>query len=66
MWLISDEATVTGMTEWERQKEVEDFHRAAALYGRPMSTMMASRFTSAQYADDAKDVDMTPKTEVKY
>ena len=32
------------MTEWERDRERNEFHRAAALY-RPMSGLMASRFT---------------------
>ena len=32
------------MTEWEREREKAEFFRAAALY-RPMSGLMAARFT---------------------
>ena len=39
------------LTEWETQKEVGEFLRAAQLY-RPLSSVMASRFTRAQYDDD--------------
>ncbi|OQV23523.1 G patch domain-containing protein 1 [Hypsibius exemplaris] len=34
----------SSMTEWEREREKGEFHRAAALY-RPMSGLMAARFT---------------------
>jgi len=39
------------MTEWEREREKEEFIRASKLY-KPMSSMMASRFTSAKYSDN--------------
>ena len=45
------------MTEWEREKEREDFARASVLF-RPLSTMMASRFTSAKFADNQKNVEL--------
>jgi len=40
-------------TEWEREREREEFAQAARLY-RPLSAMMASRFTRAKYDDDEK------------
>jgi len=38
-------------TEWEREREREEFAQAARLY-RPVSAMIASRFTRAKYDDD--------------
>jgi len=38
-------------TEWEREREREEFAQAARLY-RPLSAMIASRFTCAKYDDD--------------
>ena len=52
-----DEVPVGSMTEWEREREMEEFSRAATLY-KPLSFTMAARFTSAQFSDDAKTVDM--------
>ena len=52
------------MTEWELSKESEDFARAASLY-RPLSVTMASRFTSAKYADSEKDVKLPDMSEVR-
>nr|KAG5708980.1 hypothetical protein BaRGS_004619 [Batillaria attramentaria] len=40
------------MTEWERQREREEFAKAAKLY-RPLSNMMASRFTRGAFIDDS-------------
>jgi len=40
-------------TEWEREREREEFAQAARLY-RPLSAMIASRFTRAKYDDDDK------------
>ena len=40
-------------TEWEREREREEFAQAARLY-RPVSAMIASRFTRAKYDDDDK------------
>ncbi|XP_067651319.1 G patch domain-containing protein 1-like [Haliotis asinina] len=45
------------MTEWEIEREKEEFARAAKLY-KPLSTMMATRFTTAKYADDLDTVEM--------
>jgi len=42
---------VVHTTEWEREREREEFTQAARLY-RPLSTMIASRFTRAKYDDD--------------
>ena len=39
------------MTEWERQREQEEFSKAAKIY-RPLSSMMASRFTRGAFIDD--------------
>eukprot|EP00741_Cyanophora_paradoxa_P015085 tig00020848_g14556.t1 len=36
-----------GMTEFERQREQEDFVKAALFFSRPMADIMASRFTSS-------------------
>jgi G patch domain-containing protein 1 len=40
-------------TEWEREREREEFAQAARLY-RPLSAMIATRFTRAKYDDDDK------------
>lgn len=40
----------TSMTEWEKQREQEEFRRAAVIY-KPLSTSMASRFVSAKHSD---------------
>ena len=45
----------SGLTEWEREREKEEFARAAALY-RPLNTTMAARFTTAKHADDHRTV----------
>jgi len=42
------------MTEWERDREKEEFVQAARLF-RPLSTMITSRFTRAKYDDDDKE-----------
>ena len=39
------------MTEWERQRENEEFTRAANLY-RPLSGLMATRFVSTKHKDE--------------
>lgn len=41
----------SGLTEWEREREKEEFARSAALY-RPLNSTMAARFTSAKQPDD--------------
>ena len=40
------------MTEWEKEREKEEFARASILF-RPMSTSIASRFTRATYPIDS-------------
>lgn len=40
-----------GITEWERQRGRSELTRAAGLH-KPVSSMMASRFVSAQYKDE--------------
>lgn len=51
------------MTEWEKEREKEEFSRAAKLY-KPLSTMMASRFTSAKYTDDLDTAEMPADPQV--
>ena len=45
----------SGLTEWEREREKEEFARSAALY-RPLNSTMAARFTSAKHQDDHRVV----------
>ena len=45
----------SGLTEWEREREQEEFSRSAALY-RPLNTTMAARFTTAVHSDDHRTV----------
>ncbi|XP_038067893.1 G patch domain-containing protein 1-like [Patiria miniata] len=47
----------SNMTEWERQREAEEFVRASALY-RPLSSMMATRFVTAKHKDEEETVDV--------
>ncbi|XP_077982414.1 G patch domain-containing protein 1-like [Glandiceps talaboti] len=51
----SDSIPSGSMTEWEREHEKEEFARAASLY-KPLSSMIAARFTSAKYSDDTEMV----------
>ncbi|KAK6185830.1 hypothetical protein SNE40_007977 [Patella caerulea] len=55
------EITSGHMTEWEREREKDEFIRASKLY-KPLSNMMASRFTTAKFDDETKTVDI-PKEE---
>lgn len=50
------------LTEWEIQREKEEFARANRLY-TPMSKMMSSRFTTAQYGDDEQNVKLPETSE---
>ena len=43
------------MTEWEKEREMEEFSRAAILY-RPMSASISSRFTRGSNAEDSASV----------
>ncbi len=52
-----DEIPLGSMTEWEREREQEEFARAASLY-RPLSFTMATRFTHAQFSDDVDTVEL--------
>ena len=61
---LLDVPDMSGLTEWEKAKEKEDFARAAMLY-RPLSNMMASRFTTAKYADHEKDVQLPDTNAVR-
>lgn len=59
-------AAVDSRTEWEKQQEMEEFSRAASLYHKPMSGLMASRFVRAKHTDDADDTHEVPaETEVR-
>ena len=51
------------MTDWERQREREEFMRAYQLY-KPMSGFMASRFTRGEHEDTLDSTIIPPKTEV--
>ncbi|AWP01022.1 putative G patch domain-containing protein 1-like isoform 2 [Scophthalmus maximus] len=44
----------SGMTEWERSREREEFVRASILY-RPSSSSLTARFTSAKHDEDDGD-----------
>ena len=46
------------LTEWEAAQEREEFARAAQMY-RPLTTLMASRFTRAQFNDEDKNSEET-------
>lgn len=50
------------MTEWEREREMEEFSKAARFY-KPMTSMMASRFTRAKFHDDEDKVEMPAQEE---
>lgn len=53
----------SSMTEWEREREKGEFFRAAALY-RPMSGLMAARFTRAQTEEVSNEVEVSVDTGV--
>lgn len=53
------------MTEWEREREIEEFSKAARFY-KPMTSMMASRFTRAKFHDDEDKVEMPAQEEVTH
>lgn len=50
------------MTEWERKREMEEFSKAARFY-KPMTSMMASRFTRAKFHDDEDKVELPAQEE---
>ena len=49
------------MTEWERDKEREEFTKAAKLY-KPLIGLMAHRFTTAKYLDEVDKADIPDET----
>ena len=49
-------ASASHMTEWESSREYDEFNRAENLY-RPVTGVMASRFTTAKYEDSHKSLD---------
>jgi len=60
LWVYYDDLFIADIptdgihtTEWEREREREEFSQAARLY-RPLAAMIASRFTRAKYDDDDK------------
>ncbi|XP_040893988.1 G patch domain-containing protein 1 isoform X2 [Toxotes jaculatrix] len=48
----------SGMTEWERSREREEFVRASILY-RPTSSSLSSRFTRAKHQEDDDAVEVS-------
>ncbi|XP_067441518.1 G patch domain-containing protein 1 isoform X1 [Thunnus thynnus] len=48
----------SGMTEWERSREREEFVRASILY-RPTSSSLSSRFTRAKNQEDDNTVEVS-------
>lgn len=57
-----NEIAASHMTEWEKDREKEEFSKAAMFY-KPMTSMMATRFTRAKYHDDDEKAKM-PAQEV--
>lgn len=45
------------MTEWEREREKEEFIKAGKMY-KPLAGMIASRFTRAKFDDTVETVDV--------
>lgn len=65
--LISDayeEVSEGHMTEWEKEREKEEFIRAAKMY-KPLAGMIASRFTRAKFEDSVETVDVPREEGVK-
>ena len=54
-----------GQTEWETEREREEFVRAAKLY-KPLAGMMAMRFTTGKQQDDGNQVDVKVEENVGY
>ncbi|XP_063439673.1 G patch domain-containing protein 1-like isoform X2 [Mytilus trossulus] len=51
------EVTEGHMTEWEREREKEEFIKAGKMY-KPLAGMIASRFTRAKFDDAVETVDV--------
>lgn len=45
------------MTEWEKQREKEEFQRAAVIY-RPLSTSLSSRFISSSILENDREIEV--------
>ena len=54
-----------GQTEWETEREREEFGRAAKLY-KPLAGMMAMRFTTGKQQDDSNQMDVKVEENVGY
>lgn len=54
---VQDDSSSSHMTEWEKEREREEFAKAAHLF-QPLSNMMASRFTRAKHDDDEQEVNL--------
>lgn len=52
------------MTEWEKEREKEEFIRASKMY-KPLAGMIASRFTRAKFEDTIETVDVALDEGVK-
>ena len=52
-----------GKTEWETEREREEFARAAKLY-KPLAGMMAMRFTTGTQQEDDTKVDVKVEEKV--
>ena len=50
-------SSAANLTEWETSREREEFMRASQLY-RPITGVMASRFTTAQYEDGNESLEV--------
>ena len=64
VYVSDDDIDSSGLTEWERDHEKEEFARAAHMY-KPLSNLMASRFTRGKYDEDDK-VDVPAETGVRH
>lgn len=54
---VQDDSLSSHMTDWEKEREREEFAKAAHLF-QPLSNMMASRFTRAKHDDDEQVVNL--------
>uniref|UniRef100_UPI00358F16C2 G patch domain-containing protein 1 isoform X2 n=1 Tax=Myxine glutinosa TaxID=7769 RepID=UPI00358F16C2 len=53
----SEKAVASGLTEWEREREKEEFAQAAAIF-RPLHAAMAARFTSGSEGTEEDKVEV--------
>lgn len=59
---VQDDSLSSHMTDWEKEREREEFAKAAHLF-QPLSNMMASRFTRAKHDDDEQVVNLPAEEE---